>query len=57
MYDVQKEDNKFICPFEGCNRLYVSRDTTRKHLKDVHQVVGDNSESPPATQPEGMCPL
>ena len=57
MYDNWKEGNKFICPFEGCRRLYMTMDTTQKHPKDVHQIVADDIESPPAMQPEGMCPL
>ena len=54
-YDVGQRDGKFVCPFEGCKRLYWRRDTMRKHLKDAHQVFAEDSDSPsPPTKPEGM---
>lgn len=56
-YSIGKKDGKFLCPFEGCERLYRRRDTMRKHLKDIHMVISDDLGSPPpttVTNPEGM---
>jgi uncharacterized C2H2 Zn-finger protein len=53
-HEVERRDGKFICPFEGCKKLYTRRDTMRKHLKDAHQVVTEYSDSPLPTIPEGM---
>jgi hypothetical protein len=53
-YDVERRDGKFICPFEDCRKLYMRRDTMRKHLKDTHQVVAEDLHSSLSMIPEGM---